>query len=218
MVTMPSAKRLPVGGMVLPSPIGIGWLNVPVMTPVAVVHDPAPKRIGCSLILMSGAYTNIAFRSWMCFSMPLVSCPSGHVTTMSWAWLSLSRSHFCPLNTSKSRTSKTLRCRSTLGACISCGGGGFNGFSQGDCATTSFDATRVRAATAVKRIWIGVRIDRLPEDSGNRVGCRRALKGSSQHEVILYRTLGIVRTLVPPHVEYAERETRESLVLPPLAR
>ena len=35
-VTMPSANRFPVGWMNLPSPIGIGLLKVPVMTPVAV--------------------------------------------------------------------------------------------------------------------------------------------------------------------------------------
>ena len=109
MVAMPIAKRFPVGAMVLPSPAGIGRVNVPVMTPVTPVQEPEPKRIGCTLMVMSGAKTKSAFRSSMCLSMPLVSWPSGQVTTMSFAWLSPSRSHFWVLKTSKSSTSKVLR-------------------------------------------------------------------------------------------------------------
>src|SRR6267378_1076227 len=65
---MPSAKRLPVGAIDLPSGVGIGLVKVPVMTPVTAVHVPEPKRMGCVLILMSGAKTNSAFRSSICFS------------------------------------------------------------------------------------------------------------------------------------------------------
>ena len=85
MVTMPIAKCLPVGGMTRPSGIGMGRVNVPVMTPVTAVQLPEPKRIGCVLMVMSGAKANNAFRSSICRWMPFVSCPSGHVTTMSWA-------------------------------------------------------------------------------------------------------------------------------------
>ena len=38
------AKRLPVGGIVFPSAVGIGFVKVPVMTPVTDVHEPEPKR------------------------------------------------------------------------------------------------------------------------------------------------------------------------------
>src|SRR6266404_5812747 len=62
-VAMPIAKRFPVGAIDLPSGVGIGFVNVPVITPVTAVHVPEPKRIGCVLILMSGAKTNSAFRS-----------------------------------------------------------------------------------------------------------------------------------------------------------
>jgi hypothetical protein len=40
------ANSWSVGWKNLPSPIGIGLVIVPVMMPVAVVHDPEPKRIG----------------------------------------------------------------------------------------------------------------------------------------------------------------------------
>ena len=53
-VAIPIAKRLPVGGIDLPSAIGIGLENVPVMTPVTAVHVPEPKRMGCSLISIWG--------------------------------------------------------------------------------------------------------------------------------------------------------------------
>src|SRR5712691_3050132 len=72
-VAMPIANRFPVGAIVLPSPIGIGRVNVPVITPVTAVHVPEPKRIGWTLILMSGAKTKRPFRSSMCLSMPFVS-------------------------------------------------------------------------------------------------------------------------------------------------
>src|SRR5437016_679498 len=98
---------------------GHGFVNVPVITPVTAVQVPEPKRIGCTLIVMSGAKTKRALRSSMCLSIPLLSCPSGQVTTMSFAWLSCSRSHFWLLKTSKSRVSKTLRFFSTAGACFS---------------------------------------------------------------------------------------------------
>src|SRR5438034_3276150 len=77
---MLSAKCLPVGGIDLPSGVAIGFMNVPDITPDTAVHVPEPKRIGCTLISRSGAKTNSAFRSSMCLSMPLVSCPSGQVT------------------------------------------------------------------------------------------------------------------------------------------
>src|SRR5512143_3212934 len=99
-VAMASLNFFPVGGIVLPSPIGIGLENVPDMTPVTQVHSPDPNLMGCSLMLVSGAYTNMALRSSMCFAMPFVSCPSGHVTTMSSEWLSDNLSHFWLLNTS----------------------------------------------------------------------------------------------------------------------
>lgn len=54
-VAMGSPKRLPVGWMNFPSPIGMGLVKVPVITPVTVVQDPEPKRIGWILIAMSGA-------------------------------------------------------------------------------------------------------------------------------------------------------------------
>src|SRR5437879_5446759 len=66
--------------MNLPSPVGMGFVNVPVITPVTAVQVPEPKRIGCTLIVMSGAKTKRALRSSMCLSIPLVSCPSGQVT------------------------------------------------------------------------------------------------------------------------------------------
>lgn len=55
--------------------------------------------------------------------MPFVSCPSGHVTAMSFAWLSCKRSHFWLLKTSKWSSSNVLSFRSTAGACF-CGAGG----------------------------------------------------------------------------------------------
>jgi hypothetical protein len=66
-------------------PVGIGFVNVPDITPDTAVHVPEPKRIGCTLILRSGAKTNSTFRSSMCLSMPFVSCPSGQVTMISMA-------------------------------------------------------------------------------------------------------------------------------------
>lgn len=33
-------QALPVGGRVLPSPIGIGWVNVPSIAPITAVHSP----------------------------------------------------------------------------------------------------------------------------------------------------------------------------------
>src|SRR2546422_8445452 len=53
-VAIPIAKRLPVGGMLVPSGRGIGRVKVPAMTPVTAVQLPEPKRIGCTLIVMSG--------------------------------------------------------------------------------------------------------------------------------------------------------------------
>src|SRR6266571_2791022 len=155
MVAMPIAKRFPVGAMVLPSPAGIGRVNVPVITPVTAVHVPEPKRIGCTLIVMSGAKTKSAFKSSMCLAMPWVSWPSGQVTTMSCAWLSCSRSHFWLLKTSKSSTSKTLRLRSTAGAWRSGAGGGVRGRSAGDWASAdpaSPSAVRTAAVRSVLNV------------------------------------------------------------------
>jgi hypothetical protein len=115
MVAMPIAKRLPVGWTNLPSPTGIGLVNVPVITPVTAVPLPDPKRTGWTSMLMSGAKTNSAFRSSMWRSSPWVSWPSGQVTTMSLAWLSCRRSHFWFEKTSKSSVSNTSRFRSTAG-------------------------------------------------------------------------------------------------------
>jgi hypothetical protein len=53
---MPIAKCFPVGAVDFPSAVGIG-LKVPALIPEADVHEPEPKRMGCSLILMSGANT-----------------------------------------------------------------------------------------------------------------------------------------------------------------
>src|SRR5213594_1546873 len=68
--------------MNLPSPVGMGFVNVPVITPATAVQVPEPKRMGCTLIVISGAKTKSALRSSMCLSMPLVSWPSGQVTTV----------------------------------------------------------------------------------------------------------------------------------------
>src|SRR5438094_1041819 len=161
MVAMPMAKRLPVGAMVLPSPPGIGRVKVPVITPVTAVHVPDPKRMGWTLMVMSGAKTKSAFRSSMCRSMPFVSWPSGHVTTMSLAWLSWSRSHFWLLKTSNSSVSNTLRFRSTAGACFSWVGGGVAGFSAGVCASAFEEsADTARAARALR--WLVFTVMLLP--------------------------------------------------------
>src|ERR1022692_3051824 len=69
-VHMISVKAFPVGGIVLPSPMGIGFVNVPSMTPITLVHSPLAILTGCSWMRVSGAYTNIAFKSAMCRSMP----------------------------------------------------------------------------------------------------------------------------------------------------
>lgn len=55
MVAIGSANRFPVGSMNFPPPIGMGLVKVPVITPVTDVQSPDPKRIGCTLIAMSGA-------------------------------------------------------------------------------------------------------------------------------------------------------------------
>src|SRR5947199_7320817 len=44
-VTIPMAKRFPVGAIVLPSGVGIGLVNVPPITPVTAVHVPDPNRM-----------------------------------------------------------------------------------------------------------------------------------------------------------------------------
>ena len=48
-------KGFPVGAIVLPSGVGIGRENVPVITPVTQVHSPEPNLMGWILIRVSGA-------------------------------------------------------------------------------------------------------------------------------------------------------------------
>ncbi|MOA29886.1 hypothetical protein D3C78_1509300 [compost metagenome] len=67
-----SLKDLPVGGIVLPFPIGIGCEKVPVIYPVTHVQSPEPNFIGCSVIFVSGANTNIGFKAVIWVAMSLV--------------------------------------------------------------------------------------------------------------------------------------------------
>jgi hypothetical protein len=54
-VAMPMAKRFPVGGILVPPGRGMGRVKVPVMTPVTAVQLPEPNRMGCTLMVISGA-------------------------------------------------------------------------------------------------------------------------------------------------------------------
>ena len=57
-VTMLILKDFPVGGMDFPSGVGIGFVNVHVITPVTQVHSSVPNLMGCATIFVSGAKTN----------------------------------------------------------------------------------------------------------------------------------------------------------------
>jgi hypothetical protein len=80
-VHITNLKDFPVGGIALPSGVGIGFVNVPSIMPITLVHAPEANLTGCSLMMVSGAYTNISFKSAMCLAIPLVRCPSGQCTT-----------------------------------------------------------------------------------------------------------------------------------------
>jgi hypothetical protein len=71
-VFITSLNDLPVGGMLVPSGSGMGRVKVPSITPMTLVHSPEPNLMGCTWMRVSGAYTNIAFKSSMWTSMPCV--------------------------------------------------------------------------------------------------------------------------------------------------
>jgi hypothetical protein len=52
-VCIGSLNDLPVGEIVLPSPAGIGFVNVPSMIPITAVNSPQAIRMGCSLMYMN---------------------------------------------------------------------------------------------------------------------------------------------------------------------
>src|SRR5260370_1978796 len=92
-VHITNLNAFPVGGIDLPSGVGIGFVNVPSIMPITLVHSTEANLTGCSLMRESGAYTNISFKTAIGLAIPLVRCPSGQSTTTSFQYLSFSRSH-----------------------------------------------------------------------------------------------------------------------------
>ena len=57
-VAMLILEGFPVGDMDVPSGVGLGFVNVPVITPVTQVHSSVPNLMGCAIIFVSGTKTN----------------------------------------------------------------------------------------------------------------------------------------------------------------